>query len=208
VVHARTLNLSDILQAGCGLATIANDEFIVRGAIHASANLRRMRRLLREGNLPSLYGGGATPDLAEIAAMPTAQPQRARRAKRTDEIEGEVERTQLGFEQRLALIGDGPGKHGFHNTILSAVGAWMRAHPDMTVATAMEVALANAIAQAPRDDALHPVGYVMEQIAAPSSVQMMATATKDAAELRQGQAMNQSLDAWIAKAHAEYPGAW
>jgi hypothetical protein len=30
----------------------------------------------------------------------------------------------------------------------------------------MEVALANAIAQAPRDDALHPIGYVMEQIAA------------------------------------------
>ena len=30
----------------------------------------------------------------------------------------------------------------------------------------MEAALVKAIMQAPRDDALHPVGYVMEQIAA------------------------------------------
>ena len=46
VAHARTLSLSNILQAGRGLATIAGDEFVVRGAIHASANPRRMRRLL------------------------------------------------------------------------------------------------------------------------------------------------------------------
>ena len=80
------------------------------------------------------------PDPAEITAMPTAQPQRqglAPRAKRAAGIEGEAERAQLGFEQRLALIGDGPGKHGFHNAILSAVGAWVRAHPDMTDTTAM-----------------------------------------------------------------------
>ena len=315
VAHARTLNLGNILQAGRGLAEIADDEFVVRGAIHASANPRRMRRLLHarptcpatmaevprryvlfdidgacvpipfdprnqvieeEGPpddpaslvpweaaieefirqaLPSSFHGvscwwqftasmgfkpglhmrllfildrpmmqhelkrwigpqmrqhkldpavfgavqqilvappiltdGMTdplrfragwltghkhvvspPDPAEITAMPTAQPQRqglAPRAKRAVGIEGEAERTQLGFEQRLALIGDGPGKHGFHNAILSAVGAWVRAHPDTTDTTAMEAALAKAIMQAPRDDALHPVGYIMEQIAA------------------------------------------
>jgi hypothetical protein len=101
--------------------------------------------------------------------MPTAQRQRqglAPRAKRAAGIEGEAERAQLGFEQRLALIGDGPGKHGFHNAILSAAGAWIRAHPDVTDTKAMEAALAAAIAQAPRDNALHPVGYIMEQIAA------------------------------------------
>jgi len=46
VAHVRTLNFSNILQAGRGLATIAGDEFVVRGAIRASANPRRMRRLL------------------------------------------------------------------------------------------------------------------------------------------------------------------
>jgi hypothetical protein len=46
VAHVRTLNFSNILQAGRGLATIADDEFVVRGAILASANPRRMRRLL------------------------------------------------------------------------------------------------------------------------------------------------------------------
>ena len=46
VAHARTLNLSNILQAGRGLTTIADDEFVVRGPILASANPRRMRRLL------------------------------------------------------------------------------------------------------------------------------------------------------------------
>ena len=46
VAHARTLNLSDIMQAGRGLAVIAGDEFVVRGAIHVTANPRRMRRLL------------------------------------------------------------------------------------------------------------------------------------------------------------------
>ena len=315
VAHARTLNLSDIMQAGRGLAVIAGDEFVVRGAIRVTANPRRMRRLLHarpatpatmaevprryvlfdidgacvpipfnprnqvieeEGPpddpasfvpweaaieefireaLPSSFHGvscwwqftasmgftpgmhmrllfildramlgrelkhwigphmrrhkldpavfgavqqilvappiltdGTTdplrfragwltghkhvvspPDLADITATPTAQPQRrpvAQRAERAAGIEGEAERTQLGFEQRLALIGDGSGKHGFHNAILSAVGFWMRAHPDITDTTAMEAALVKAIMQAPRDDALHPVGYVMEQIAA------------------------------------------
>ena len=106
------------------------------------------------------------PDPAEIAAIPTAQPQRARSAKRAVGIEGEAEPTQLGFEQRLSLIGDGPGKHGFHNAILSAVGAWVSAHPEMTDTTAMEAALTKAIIQAPCDDALHLVAYILEQIAA------------------------------------------
>jgi hypothetical protein len=106
------------------------------------------------------------PDPAEITAMSTAQPQRravAQRAKRSENVAGQA---QLGFEQRLALIGDGPGKHGFHSAILSAVGAWVRTHPEMTDATAMEAALTKAIMQAPRDDALHPVDYIMEQISA------------------------------------------
>ena len=109
------------------------------------------------------------PDPAEITAKPTTQPPRRElspRVKSTIGIEGEAGRTLPGFEQRLALIGDGPGKHGFHNAILSAVGAWVRAHPDPTDTTAMEAVFANAILQAPRDDALHPVGYVMEQISA------------------------------------------
>ena len=305
VAHARTLNLGNIVQAGRGLAGIADDEFVVRGAIHASANPRRMRRLLharpncpatmaevprryvlfdvdgacvpipfdprnqvieeegppddpaslvpweaaieefilqalpgsfhgiscwwqftasmgfkpglhmrllfildrpmmrhelkrwigprmRQHKLdpavfgavqqilvapPILTGGMADPlrfragwltghkhvvsppDPAEIAAMAAAQPRRqvlAPRAKCAAGIEGEAERTQLGFEQRLALIGDGPGKNGFHNAILSAVGAWVRAHPDTTDTTAMKAALAKTIMQAPRDDALHP----------------------------------------------------
>ena len=315
VAHARTLNLSDIMQAGRGLAVIAGDEFVVRGAIRVTANPRRMRRLLHarpatpatmaevprryvlfdidgacvpipfnprnqmieeEGPpddpasfvpweaaieefireaLPSSFHGvscwwqftagmgfksglhmrllfildrpllrcelerwigpgmrqhkldpavfravqqilvappilpdGTTdplrfragwltghkhvvspPDPTETKAMPNAKPQRqalSQRAKRIVGIEGEAGSSQLGFEQRLALIGDGPGKHGFHNAILSAVGSWMRAHPDITDTTAMEAALVKAIMQAPRDDALHPVGYVMEQIAA------------------------------------------
>ena len=60
VAHARTLSLSDILEAGRGLAVVADDEFVVRGAIHASANPRRMRRLLH-----------ARPDLsATMAEVP------------------------------------------------------------------------------------------------------------------------------------------
>ena len=46
VAHARTLNAVNLLQAGRGLATIADDEFIVRGAVFASADRTRMRRLL------------------------------------------------------------------------------------------------------------------------------------------------------------------
>ena len=46
VSHARTLNLDTILQGGRGLATIDDDEFVIRGAVRTSANPRRMRRLL------------------------------------------------------------------------------------------------------------------------------------------------------------------
>ena len=315
VAHARTLNLSNVLQAARGLATVANDEFVVRGAIHASANPRRMRRLLHakpscpatmaevprryvlfdvdgacvpisfdprnqvfgeEGPpddpgslvpwedaieefihqaLPDSFRGAACwwqftasmgfkpglhmrllfildrpmvrheldrwigphmahhmldsavfravqqilvappilmdgmtdplrfrkgwltghkyvvspPEPTEIMAKPTTQPQRrelAPRVKPTIGIECAAGRTLPGFEQRLALIGDGPGKHGFHNAILSAVGAWVRAHPATADTTTIEAALSNAILQAPRDDALHPVDYIIEQISA------------------------------------------
>ena len=315
VAHARTLNLSNILQAARGLEIIASDEFVVRGAIYASANPRRMRRLLharptcpatmaevprryvlfdidgacvpiafdprdqvfeeeappedpsslvpweaaieefihqalpgsfhgaccwwqftagmgfkpglhmrllfildrpmmrhelkrwigphmRQHKLdPAVFGAvqqilvappilmdGMTdplrfrtgwltghkyvvspPDPAEIMAKPTTQPPRRElspRVKSTIGIECAAGRTLPGFEQRLALIGDGPGKHGFHNAILSAVGAWVRAHPDPADTARMEAVFANAILQAPRDDALHPVDYIMEQISA------------------------------------------
>lgn len=315
MAHARTLNLSNILQAARGLGIIASDEFVVRGAIYASANPRRMRRLLharptcpatmvevprryvlfdidgacvpiafdprnqvfedegppddpsslvpweaaieefihqalpgsfrgvscwwqftagmgfkpglhmrllfildrpmmrhelkrwigphmRQHKLdPAVFGAvqqilvappilmdGMTdplrfrtgwltghkyvvspPDPAEIMAKPTTQPPRRElspRVKSTIGIECATGRTLPGFEQRLALIGDGPGKHGFHNAILSAVGAWVRAHPDPADTARMEAVFANAILQAPRDDALHPFDYIMEQISA------------------------------------------
>jgi hypothetical protein len=46
VAHARTLDLANIVQAGRGLAGIADDEFVVRAAIQPGANPQRMRRLL------------------------------------------------------------------------------------------------------------------------------------------------------------------
>ena len=54
VSHARTLKIDDIVQAGRALARVAADEFVVRGAIRASANTRRMRRLLHpKDNTPA-----------------------------------------------------------------------------------------------------------------------------------------------------------
>jgi hypothetical protein len=71
------------------------------------------------------------PDPAEITAKPTTLPPRREVAPCAKaNADGRAAGwSEPGFEQRLTLIADGAGKHGFHNAILSAIGAWVRAQP-------------------------------------------------------------------------------
>ena len=315
VAHARTLDMGNILQAGRGLATVTEDEFVVRGAVHVSANRQRMRRLLHPKNgspatlaevprayvifdvdgapspiafdprnqlieedgtpddpaafvpweaaidefireaLPRAFHGiscwwqftasmgfkpglhlrllfvlerpmtkdeltrwmgpqlhqhnldpavfgavqqilvappilkdGVTdplrqragwltgyahvatpPAAAEIAAMLKPRPRRQAAGPPPQPVIGaaaDSKRQGLGFAERLALIGDGPGRDGFHNAILAAIGTWIRAHEWDADTMALQAALANAIVQATRDDGVHPDAYIAAQMEA------------------------------------------
>jgi hypothetical protein len=314
VAHARTLNMANILQAGRGLAAVADDEFLVRGAVRASANPQRMRRLLhpKDGSpatlaevprayvildidganpsiafdprnqvieedgtpddpgavvpweaaidefireaLPAPFHGiscwwqftasmgfkpglhmrllfmldrpmlgdelkrwlapglrqhkldpavfGAvqqilvappileagradpirhrsgwltgfkhvvTPPLAsEIAAMAGPQPRRKTAAQPvgTTALALCDRRQGQSFAERVALIGDGQDRDGFHNAVLAAVGTWMASHEHGADTATLQAALAEAITHAPRDRAVHPDAYIAAQIRA------------------------------------------
>ena len=104
------------------------------------------------------------PPASDIAAMPHPRRQSARSlSKPVSNAEVDGRQSGLSFAQRLALIGDGPGLDGFHNATLAAIGTWIRTHDQDADITPLQVALADAITQAPRDSSVHSDAYVRGQ---------------------------------------------